>query len=99
MTVFRVVQEALTNVRKHTSSATRVTVALFYEDWGVDLLVEDDGPGFHVPGSGPMAESGHLGLIGMTERAQLFGGTLEVESQPGQGTTVRLRLPRSVEVW
>ena len=92
LTVFRIAQEALTNVRKHAKSATRVSVALIYEPEAVELLVEDNGPGFDraTPSA---AEEGHLGLAGMEERAQLFGGSLTVESVPGQGTSVMLHLP------
>jgi signal transduction histidine kinase len=83
---FRILQEALTNVRRH-SGASRVSVTLKLE--GEDLLAEvsDDGQGFEsdtVPG---------VGQSSMRERARLIGGELEIESQPGQGASVRLRVP------
>jgi signal transduction histidine kinase len=93
LTVFRIVQEALTNVRKHARDASRVNVTLYYEDWGVLLTVEDDGPGFETADRAERIRRGHLGLAGMAERAQLFDGELEVTSSPGRGTTVELRLP------
>jgi signal transduction histidine kinase len=93
LTVFRIVQEALTNVRKHARNASRVNVTLYYEDWGVLVTVEDDGPGFEAADAADRIRKGHLGLAGMAERAQLFDGGLEVTSSPGRGTTVQLRLP------
>jgi signal transduction histidine kinase len=95
LTVFRIVQEALTNVRKHARDATRVNVTVYYEDWGVLAMVEDNGPGFEGADPADLIRSGHLGLAGMTERAQLFDGVLEVTPAPGRGTTVELRLPSS----
>lgn len=93
LTAFRIVQEALTNVRKHAGpTVSRVTVALIYEAWGILILVEDDGPGIDLPPVADLVRDGHLGIAGMVERAQLFGGTLDVISAPGEGTTVRLRL-------
>ena len=82
----RIIQEALTNARRH-SGASRVSVTLKLE--GEDLLAEvsDDGQGFG-PGSVP-----GVGMSSMRERATLIGGELEIESQPGQGTSVRLRVP------
>ena len=84
--LFRILQEALTNARRH-SGARRVSVTLKLE--GEDLLAEvsDDGQGFG-PGSVP-----GVGMSSMRERATLIGGELEIESQPGQGTSVRLRVP------
>jgi signal transduction histidine kinase len=82
----RVVQEALTNARRH-SGAERVSVALRRD--GGDLVAEisDDGRGFD-----PQSSSG-VGLSSMRERAAALGGRLEVESEPGHGTAVRLRVP------
>lgn len=86
--VSRVIQEALTNARRH-SGARRITVRLRME--GKDLLAEvsDDGAGF-----GPEVPPG-VGLGSMRERAALVGGNLEIESEEGHGTTVRLRVPLS----
>jgi len=83
--VFRVAQESLTNVRRH-SRAAQVNIALQRTAAGWMLTVTDDGVGFD-PGD---ERSGH-GLLGMEERARLLGGSLEIDSAPGAGTTVRLR--------
>ena len=93
LTTFRIAQEALSNVRKHARSATRVDVALVFEEWELMLMVEDDGEGFEVTDRESLLRDGHLGLAGMIERAQLFGGALSVVSTPGEGTALSLRLP------
>jgi PAS domain S-box-containing protein len=85
-TVYRVLQEALTNVGKH-AGARSVSVRLARGEATVELRVRDDGVGF---GSG---DGGRLGLRGMRERAALLGGSVEVESQPGAGTTITAYLP------
>jgi len=86
--VFRILQEALTNARKH-AGATQVRVKLRQRGDEVVLQVEDNGRGF-TPGQ---ARPGHYGLIGMQERAQLLNGRLEVQGRPGKGARVALRLP------
>ncbi len=93
LTVFRVVQEALTNVRKHAPAATQVNVTLYFEEWGILVTVEDNGPGFQPPDIQALARHGHLGLAGMYERASLFDGELSITSAPGEGTTITLHLP------
>ena len=93
LTVFRVVQEALTNVRKHALSTTQVNVTLYFEEGEVLAAVEDNGPGFPPPDVQALVQKGHLGLAGMHERAQLFGGAVSITSAPGKGTTTVLRLP------
>ncbi len=98
LTAFRVVQEALTNVRKHARRATRVNVTLSFEDGELLTLIEDDGPGFTPDTSESWMREGHLGLAGMRERARLFGGELMVISAPGEGTYIRLRLPYPSEL-
>ena len=87
--VLRVAQEALSNARRH-AGATRVTVTLSYMDKAVTLDVQDDGSGFRLdnPGSGR-----GVGLRTMRERAEALGGSLIVETSPGEGTTVALELP------
>ena len=88
-TVFRILQECLTNVAKH-ASARRVEVTLERQDGEVHLSVHDDGHGF-----APMLprKPGSFGLVGLRERASLVGGEVAVESAPGAGTTVELRVP------
>ena len=92
LTAFRIVQEALNNVRKHASAAKRVDLVLFFEEWGIMVNIEDDGPGFRVPSKQSLIRARHLGLAGMVERAQLFGGNLSITSTPGKGTQISLRL-------
>lgn len=87
-TLYRVVQEALTNVAKH-ARAGRVAVVLTRLGDEATAVVEDDGGGFDPATAG----KGRLGLVGMRERLALVGGTLEVESAPGSGTTVIARVP------
>jgi signal transduction histidine kinase len=90
---FRVAQEALTNVARH-ARARHVWIELSRTDNVAELVIRDDGVGFDVARileDGP--GRGHLGLFGMRERAQILGGSLEVDSQPGSGTRLRVSLP------
>jgi signal transduction histidine kinase len=88
-TLYRIGQEALTNIARH-SQATNVDVILERRADGVFLIVEDDGVGFE-PVEGPAAGRG-FGLLGMQERAALVGATLQIESAPGKGTTIFVRM-------
>ncbi len=87
--VYRVVQEALTNVARH-ADATRASVEITVIGQAVRAAIVDDGKGFEV-GSGPLRS---LGLAGMRERALLVDGHLDIASTPGEGTTVVLEVPR-----
>jgi signal transduction histidine kinase len=91
--LFRIVQEALANVGKH-AQAHHVDLRLIQDDREIRVIVADDGIGFNVAGAlsrtGP-TES--VGLMGMQERARLLGGRLEVQSDDGAGTTVRVWIP------
>jgi two-component system sensor histidine kinase DegS len=91
MAVFRIVQEALQNVRKH-SGAKRARVALETRGDGLHVSVSDDGDRFD---SSQQAESGgrHFGLSSMEERARLIRADLQVTSKPGHGTSIHLRVP------
>ncbi|MBN1935897.1 MAG: HAMP domain-containing protein [Anaerolineae bacterium] len=93
LTAFRIVQEALTNVRKHALSATRVYVTVQFQEHNLVVRVEDNGPGFKLVPSVLGADTEHLGLMGMKERAELLNGEFSLHSQPGEGTQVILRLP------
>ena len=86
--VYRVVQEALTNVARH-ADASHATVSLAAGDDRVRAEVIDDGVGFMPPGERPTS----LGLAGMVERASLVGGHVEIAATPGTGTTVILEVP------
>jgi signal transduction histidine kinase len=95
-TLFRITQEALTNVIKH-SAADQVKVLLTYTPEGVLLEVIDDGVGF-VPAPMQSTVRPSWGLIGMQERAALLGGTFEIASFPGSGTRVNVYIPyRQIE--
>lgn len=88
--VVRIVQEALANVRKH-AEARRVRVRVRQEGGALTVAVADDGRGFDVASAG--GDPGHYGLANLHERALAIGGVLSIESQPGCGTEVVLRLP------
>lgn len=86
---FRIVQEALTNVARH-AGVTHATVRLRADSRALSLRVEDSGRGFAPVGS---RSDSSTGLIGMQERARLLGGSLIVDSVPGEGTTITATLP------
>lgn len=91
---FRTLQEALTNVARH-AKADEVHVRLIDTSDELVLLIEDDGVGFDPGRRRRQADRfPTLGLIGASERVTLIGGTLEVKSQPGQGTSLRATFPR-----
>ena len=88
-TLFRIIQEALNNARKHARAST-VEVAIQFQPRNVTASVRDDGVGMDVVATEASLEgTRHLGLISMRERAELEKGTLEIRSKPGQGTEVR----------
>ncbi len=87
-TLYRLVQEALTNVLKH-ADARHVSISLVRKDGSVSAVVEDDGRGFSP--ETPRREA--LGLVGMRERVGLVGGRISIESAPGAGTTLAVEVP------
>lgn len=87
---YRITQEALNNTAKY-ADATKVSVLIERRQNNLMLIVEDNGIGFDV--SRTMSDGGGFGLIGMRERASLIAGSLEIESSPGSGTTVFVRVP------
>jgi two-component system NarL family sensor kinase len=87
---YRIVQEALTNVARHARART-CTVRLSLEPAGLALEIRDDGRGFSERGIG-------VGLQAMRERAVELGGSCEITSIPGSGTTVSVSLPRDGEI-
>ena len=91
--VYRIVQEAVTNVTRH-SSARSVSIILTRSDGELTAIVEDDGRGFDAEELAEVTEwGGGVGLAGMKERALAIGGRLAIESTPGRGTTIRVRAP------
>jgi len=89
--IFRIAQEALTNVRKHARTQ-RVRVELSVEDQSLVLRVQDWGQGFDALLI-QKDEAEHLGLVSMQERAQMINGVCKIESQLGEGTSVEVRIP------
>jgi two-component system sensor histidine kinase UhpB len=85
--LYRVAQEAIRNAVKH-SGARRLTIAMDHDSHGVTLRINDDGVGFD-----PAARCGGLGLVSLDERLRILGGSLDVLSSPGSGTTVVARVP------
>jgi signal transduction histidine kinase len=85
--IYRIVQEALTNAAKH-GGATKARVEVTEDESTVHIVVSDDGAGFD-----PAAATAGFGLLGMRERVELLGGTIEIESAPGSGTTVNVSVP------
>ncbi|MGO3484732.1 MAG: sensor histidine kinase, partial [Cellulosimicrobium funkei] len=94
LTVYRVCQEALTNVLKHAGPDPEVTVVVRWGATTLDLEVEDDGRGASSAAEARQdARSGGYGVLGMRERAALFGGSVQVGPRAGGGFRVHLRLP------
>lgn len=93
LVLFRIVQEALRNVWRH-SQATSAEIAVEFAEGKIRLTVRDNGKGFNLPLLvGDLAREGKLGLAGMQERAQLVGGSVVIDSEPGKGTTVTIEAP------
>ena len=93
LALFRIYQETLTNFTKH-ARATKGTVRLISTPGQVILEMEDNGVGFSLPKDWlELARRGHLGLVGMRERAEAIGGRLQVDSQPGQGSRIQVVVP------
>ncbi|MBF0527882.1 MAG: PAS domain S-box protein [Deltaproteobacteria bacterium] len=101
ISLYRILQEALNNAVKH-SGAGRAVVKLTYSYPNVIMVVSDDGRGFEMDQPWPTNVSGKrgIGLVSMKERAAAAGGSLEVRSQTGKGTTIRVTIPAGVDpVW
>ena len=93
MALYRIAQEALSNVSRHAAAAT-ATVRLAFADDGVTLTVQDDGQGFLTPDSpADLAPQGHFGLLGIHERAELIGAHLTLHSELGAGTRLQVEVP------
>jgi signal transduction histidine kinase/ligand-binding sensor domain-containing protein len=98
--VLRIAQEAIQNVKRH-AAASCMSVRLEYDEGALALSVTDDGRGFaqsdeeHAGNVVSKPAEGHYGMTGMKERAALIGGEIEIASEPGAGTAVRLLVPAS----
>ena len=91
-TLYRIIQEALTNVAKHADGATHVSIGIGTLDGTLRLTIEDNGRGFDHSISSP-----RLGLAGMRERLLLVGGHLQIESSQGHGTSLYVRIPLALQ--
>jgi signal transduction histidine kinase len=97
ITIYRIIQESLNNVVKH-SGAGEAHVAVHCHERRVDIMIRDNGQGFASGAStGGAPHRGGFGLIGLAERVQMLGGTHTIESGPGRGTTVTVRIGVSGE--
>jgi signal transduction histidine kinase len=93
ISAFRVFQEAITNIVKH-ANATHVDISFAYDNDLMSGTIEDDGDGFELSAVRPGADGGWaVGLLGMTERVSLLGGSLVIDSSPGSGTKVTFSIP------
>ena len=88
----RAVSEGLVNIARH-AEATQASVRIISDDRAINIEIQDDGVGFDPEES--VGRSGHYGLLGMRERARISGGALVIESDPSQGTILKLQLPLS----
>jgi signal transduction histidine kinase len=89
--MLRVCQEAIANAARHGSPAT-IEIRLGYEQGHLTATIRDDGKGFD-PRSAAGGSAGHYGLMVMEERVRRYGGTFQIESDPGKGTTVVAAMP------
>lgn len=93
VTLFRIIQESLRNISRH-SGATRAAVAIEFRDRDTVVTISDNGKGFELPKAlSELPRTGKLGLVGMEERARLLGGSLNIQSEPGEGTTLNVIIP------
>jgi signal transduction histidine kinase len=93
LALFRIYQEGMNNIAKH-SPGSQVHILFHKDEKDAHLEISDNGPGFEVPEDWlTLARTGHLGLVGMSERAEAVGGRLKVDSAPGQGTRVQVIVP------
>lgn len=91
--LFRIVQEALRNVWRH-AEATQAEVLVEFGERKTKITVSDNGKGFSFPKTlGDLTREGKLGLTGIQERAQLIGGIVTVQSQPGKGSSITVEVP------
>jgi len=95
LALYRIAQEALSNVARH-ARASLANLRIQYSDEFVELEIEDNGVGFEAPTTpADFAPSGHFGLLGMYERADLIGARLAIRATPGKGTCLTVHLPQA----
>lgn len=93
LAVYRVVQEALTNIRKHVKDVSLVSVELSFGETEVKAIIKNNGAVFSNYDVNQFVQSGHLGLAGMYERARLFGGSLTIVTDAENNTVVSIQMP------
>lgn len=94
LALFRIYQQAVLNVLRH-ANASKIFVQFHFDDEKVKLTIQDNGNGFQIPERPvELVRQGHFGLVGSAERAQAIGGKLWIESEVGQGTILRVVVPR-----
>lgn len=99
LALFRIYQQAVLNILRH-ADANKIFVQFHFDDEKIRLTIQDDGRGFNVPERQvELVRQGHFGLVGSAERAQAIGGKLWIESAPGQGTILRVVVPRQAQVY
>lgn len=92
--LYRATVEALQNAKRH-AGARKLTLRLRQDEAYIEIVVADDGQGFpSEQWGGARAAPGHFGLLAMRERIGLLGGVCKIASKPGEGTTVRITVPR-----
>jgi signal transduction histidine kinase len=95
LALYRITQEGLNNIIQH-AQASHASVQLHYYKNGLRLSIKDDGTGFFVPESpAEFAPQGHFGLLGIYERAEMIDARLEIDSSPGEGTTLTIALGKT----
>jgi signal transduction histidine kinase len=87
VTIFRIIQEALNNIREH-SNATEAMINLEFQAEKTKLSISDNGKGFELPAEGDLISSKKLGILGIQERVRSLGGTVDIKSKPNLGTTI-----------
>jgi signal transduction histidine kinase len=97
LAMFRVIQEALTNIHKHVRNARKVNVEMIFTDAKIATSITNDGGSFTKPDIQGYIKSGHMGLAGMQERAKLFNGTFTIATLDDGRTRITLELPEPFE--
>ena len=92
--LYRLTQTAVQNLRLH-SQCTEACISLSFTDTCVSLVIEDNGVGFDVPDESHLFDTGHYGLLGMKERAQICNGTFMIHSVKGSGTRLSAEIPKA----
>lgn len=94
LALYRIAQEALSNIARHAKASQAILGIHYKTGEFVELDIKDNGVGFEAPTTpADFAPSGHFGLLGVYERADLIGASLKITSEPGQGTRTTIRLP------